>query len=429
MPLRIPRLIIAVLLAATLVALLPPPHASAVTPIYFPQTGHALGAHFTLAWRERGGVALLGYPLSEEFVEDGRITQYFERAVLHYFPEYARTPYAVQGRQLGRDLTQGRDGEAAFAPVGGATGGRDYFAATGHTLGGPFGRAWRDGGGLLVFGYPLSEEFVEVNAADGQPYLTQYFERARFEYHPAAAGTSGEVTFGLLGNQRAATLGLFASTPFAPIAAPPAAARTITRFATSEPVIVLTFDAGADRGYTAEILDTLAAKGVRASFGLTGLWSQAHPDLVARIGAEGHHVINHTYDHRSFTGLSDGRGGLTPEQRVAEVEQTDTILAPLLGRSSRPWFRPPYGEYDEAALSQLAAAGYSYNLLWTIDTQGWNGASVQAILDRTFSGAVPGAIVLLHVGSDSRDGPALAGMIDGLRARGYRFATAAEMVE
>jgi peptidoglycan/xylan/chitin deacetylase (PgdA/CDA1 family) len=112
---------------------------------------------------------------------------------------------------------------------------------------------------------------------------------------------------------------------------------------------------------------------------------------------------------------------------VAEVEQADAIIAPLLRRSSRPWFRPPYGEYDDAALAQLAAAGYSYNLMWTIDTQGWNGASVQAILDRTFSAAAPGAIVLLHVGSDSRDGPALAAMIDGLRARGYRFATAAEL--
>lgn len=423
------RFLIALLLAASVAALVPPQSSGAVTPIYFPQTGHTLGAHFTLAWRERGGVALLGYPLSKEFEEEGRVTQYFERAVLQYFPENARTPYAVQGQQLGRELTRGRESEAAFAPLAGAAVGRDFFPETGHSLGGAFGRVWRSGGGLLTFGYPLSEEFVETNPADGKPYLTQYFERMRFEYHPEAAGTDGEVTFGLLGGQRAASLGLLATAPFAPLAAPPTAARTIARFPTTEPIMVLTFDAGSDRGYAAQILDILAEKGVKGSFGLTGLWAQANPDLGARIGAEGHHVINHTYDHRSFTGVSDGRGGLTPEQRVAEVEQTDAILTPLLGRSSRPWFRPPYGEYDDPALAQLAAVGYSYNLLWTIDTQGWNGASVQAILDRTFGGAAPGAIVLMHVGSDSRDGPALAAMIDGLRARGYRFATAAELAE
>ncbi|CAA9581452.1 MAG: hypothetical protein AVDCRST_MAG18-3192 [uncultured Thermomicrobiales bacterium] len=429
LPRRPARLLAAILLAVVAVTLAPPTVSGAVTPVYFPQTGHNLGAHFTLAWRERGGVDLLGYPLSEEFDEGGRVTQYFERAVLQYLPEYARTPYAVQGLQLGRELTVGREGEPPFARLPDAPGDRAYFPETGHTLGGVFGRAWREGGGLLVFGYPLSEEFTETNPADGKSYLTQYFERARFEHHPEAAGTVSEVTLGLLGGQRAASLGLLPTAPFAPIAAPSTVARTIARFATTEAVMVLSFDAGADRGYTAQILDTLAAQDVKASFGLTGIWARANPDLVYRIGAEGHHVVNHTLDHRSFTGLSDGRGGLSPEERVAEVEQADAIIAPLLGRSSRPWFRPPYGEYDDAALAQLAAAGYSYNLMWTIDTQGWNGASVQAILDRTFSAAAPGAIVLLHVGSDSRDGPALAAMIDGLRARGYRFATAAELAE
>ena len=422
------RLLLAFLLLFCGLTLLPPAVAGAVAPIYFPQTGHTLGAHFTLAWRERGGVERFGYPLSEEFEEGGRVTQYFERATLQYFSENARTPYAVQGLQLGRDLIVGRAAEAPFLPVGGAMGERAFFPETGHTLGGAFRRAWRAGGGLLVFGYPLSEEFVEVNLADGKPYVTQYFERTRFELHPEAIGTVGEVTIGLLGLQRATTLGLLGTAPFAAVAAPPATAQTITRFATTEPIMVLSFDAGSDRGYTAQILDTLAGKGVKGSFGLTGNWARANPDLVYRIGAEGHHVINHTLDHRSFTGLSDRRGGLSPDERVAEVEQADAILAPLLGYSTRPWFRPPYGEYDAAGLAQLAAVGYSYNVMWTIDTRGWNGASVQAIHDRTFSAAAPGAIVLLHVGSDSRDGPALGAMIDGLQARGYRFATVAEMV-
>lgn len=103
---------------------------------------------------------------------------------------------------------------------------------------------------------------------------------------------------------------------------------------------------------------------------------------------------------------------------------TALIVAP----PARPWFRPPYGDYDAALAGQLAAAGYRYNPLWTIDTQGWNGTSTQAILDRTFAGAASGAIVLMHVGAGSRDAEALGPLIDGLRARGYRFATAAAMV-
>src|SRR5207248_401795 len=65
--------------------------ARAFTPIYFPQTGHALGYHFKVYWQSRGALRAFGYPLSEEFTEDGRATQYFERAVFQYFPEYAGT--------------------------------------------------------------------------------------------------------------------------------------------------------------------------------------------------------------------------------------------------------------------------------------------------------------------------------------------------
>ena len=35
-----------------------------------------------------------------------------------------------------------------------------------------------------MFGYPISEEFTEVNQADGRTYTVQYFERNRFEWHP-----------------------------------------------------------------------------------------------------------------------------------------------------------------------------------------------------------------------------------------------------
>jgi len=334
----------------------------------------------------------------------------------------------VQGLQLGRELTVGREAEAPFRALPGTAADRAFFPETGHTLGGGFRDYWTASGGLSVLGYPLSEEFVETNPADGRSYPTQYFERGRLEYHADAAGTPGAVTLGLLGAQRATARGLLGAAPFATTPAPPVAAQTISRFATSEPIVVLTFDAGADRGNAAQILDTLAAKDVKASFGLTGLWARDNPDLVRRIGAEGHHVINHTLDHRSFTGLSDGHGGLGADARIAELEQADAIFAPLLGFSARPWFRPPYGEYDAAVPGQLAAAGYRYNLLWTIDTAGWNGASTGTILDRTFAGAAPGAIVLMHVGAGSRDAEALGPMIDGLRARGYRFATAAEMV-
>jgi hypothetical protein len=78
---------------------------------------------------------------------------------------------------------------------------RLYFAETGHSLAYAFRRYWESQGGLERFGFPLTEEFRELNPDDGAVYTVQYFERARLEYHPAERGTSYEVQAGLLGRQ------------------------------------------------------------------------------------------------------------------------------------------------------------------------------------------------------------------------------------
>ncbi|NJP05076.1 MAG: hypothetical protein HC837_05330 [Chloroflexaceae bacterium] len=52
-----------------------------------------------------------------------------------------------------------------------------YFDETGHYLRGTFRDYWNEYGGLEMFGYPVTEEFVRNS--DGR--IVQYFERARFE--------------------------------------------------------------------------------------------------------------------------------------------------------------------------------------------------------------------------------------------------------
>ena len=108
--------------------------------------------------------------------------QYFERNRFEYHPEYIGTPYEVLLGRLGATLTEGR-WFPTIAPFPN-TPTRIYFPETRHSLQGGFLEIWRSRGGLAQFGYPLSEEFPEVNPQDGQTYTVQYYERARFEYHP-----------------------------------------------------------------------------------------------------------------------------------------------------------------------------------------------------------------------------------------------------
>ncbi len=164
--------------------------------VYFPQTRHSLGGDFLRYWQSHGALSIFGYPLSEPFTERGYTVQYFERNRFELHPEN-QPPYNVLLGRLGADTIAGR----TFAPVSPFESGPDhrFFPETGHSANFAFLGYWNRNGGLVQFGYPLSEEIREVNLSDGKEYTVQYFERARFEYHPEYKGTRSEVLLGLLG--------------------------------------------------------------------------------------------------------------------------------------------------------------------------------------------------------------------------------------
>jgi hypothetical protein len=174
---------------------------------YFEPVGHTLRGGFRDYWQQHGDLPQFGYPLTEEFTEisptDGKpyVTQYFERARFEYHPEN-RPPYDVLLGLLGRTITQGRQNEQPFRPrpPNPGKGGPLYFPQTGHFMDPVFTDYWRLYGGLPVYGYPISEAFMEVSPTDGKPYLVQYFERNRLEYHPELPA-SYRVSLGLLGVQ------------------------------------------------------------------------------------------------------------------------------------------------------------------------------------------------------------------------------------
>jgi hypothetical protein len=58
------------------------------------------------------------------------------------------------------------------------------FPETGKTVSGRFLDYWLNDGGLTQYGYPITDEFQERSALDGNVYNVQYFERAVFEAHP-----------------------------------------------------------------------------------------------------------------------------------------------------------------------------------------------------------------------------------------------------
>lgn len=81
------------------------------TTIVFPETGYRIGGAFRDFWEARGGLAIFGYPLTNELMEEGRTTQYFERAVFQWHPENS-DPHKVLLRRLGAEALERVMGDA-----------------------------------------------------------------------------------------------------------------------------------------------------------------------------------------------------------------------------------------------------------------------------------------------------------------------------
>jgi len=171
---------------------------------YFPQTGYVVGYAFLTFWNTNGGATIFGYPLTNEVVDPASqlTVQYFERSRFEYHPEADGTPQLVQLTNVGRIITAGRT-DPAFPPQPLVPAGADrsYYVQTQHSIGGQFKKFFDQNGGVFVFGYPISEETIEPNPTDGVAYTVQWFERARFEFHPEFNDTPNAIELGQLGRQ------------------------------------------------------------------------------------------------------------------------------------------------------------------------------------------------------------------------------------
>jgi hypothetical protein len=169
---------------------------------YFAETQHNMCGDFAKYWNAFGGLAVYGFPITEPFQENGLTVQYFERARFEAHPGTDDAKFNVLLGLVGNETVVGHDGEIPFPPVE-AKNSADctYYAATGHNLCAGFQAYWEKYGGLAVYGYPISEEQQETNLDTGQTYTVQYFQRARFEWHPGEWPERFDVELGRLGAQ------------------------------------------------------------------------------------------------------------------------------------------------------------------------------------------------------------------------------------
>ncbi len=167
----------------------------------FPETGKCVSGRFLQYWQQNGGLPVFGYPLTNEQQENGQTVQYFERQRFELHPEN-QAPYDVLLGRLGVEVLQQRGIDWFTQPkAGGPAAGCYYFSETQHNVcnqqnGVGFLNYWVTHGldfdgnssknyseSLALFGFPVTEPYQYTDSA-GQTYQVQWFERARFEWHP-----------------------------------------------------------------------------------------------------------------------------------------------------------------------------------------------------------------------------------------------------
>lgn len=170
--------------------------------VYFAETGHTLDRLFLDQWRNNGGQATYGLPITAEITQpNGHIIQYLQYARFEYWPEGDANGNTMVVSKIGQELrptlmqrsvigstaaaqsSQPSKQDAlirAWLPVSADaanTNGNEYYVeATKHTIKNGFLNYWWNSGDVNFLGNPLTEEYI----LDGTTY--QVFERGQLSW-------------------------------------------------------------------------------------------------------------------------------------------------------------------------------------------------------------------------------------------------------
>ena len=186
---------------------------------------------------------------------------------------------------------------------------------------------------------------------------------------------------------------------------------------TNEKIMYLTFDNGYEyQNLTADILDTLKEKNVKAAFFVTLSYAKSNKSLVRRMIDEGHIVGNHSTTHPVFPDI-------TRTKMAEEIAQLDEYLINNFSYSSS-YFRFPTGAYSECSLELVTSLGYK-SIFWSLAHADWDTSAQkgeQYAYETVTSRFHSGAVILLHAVS-SDNASALGRIIDTAKNQGYTFKT------
>ena len=188
--------------------------------------------------------------------------------------------------------------------------------------------------------------------------------------------------------------------------AAPASKAGPTALAACNGYVALTYDDGPNAQYTRALISALRSVGARATFFDLGSRVQQQPYITREAAQAGMWIGNHSWSHPYLTNL--GAAAV-----AKELGDTQNAIRNATGQTPT-LFRPPYGATNYTVQNEARKLGLT-QVIWSVDTQDYNGASTDAIV-RSATSANAGGIVLMHA-SYQNTVNAVPRIVQGLAAK------------
>ena len=146
-------------------------------------------------------------------------------------------------------------------------------------------------------------------------------------------------------------------------------------------LIAITFDDGPG-AYTAQLLDELAARDVKATFFVSGYRAANYPETLKRMVSEGHQLASHTQNHENLNTLSAAK-------IADEISRTQDYIT-AAGGDNPAYIRPPYGNANKTVRAQAP----SPLINWSVDPEDWKYHNADTVCSNILAGSYDGAITI-----------------------------------
>lgn len=125
-------------------------------------------------------------------------------------------------------------------------------------------------------------------------------------------------------------------------------------------LVAITLDDGVDSSVVGAYAQLAHDTGIRLTMFVNGVyasWTDNRGLLMPMVESGQVQLGNHTWRHRDLTKLS-------PPDIADELRHNDQFLKDTFGVDATPYFRPPYGAYDDLVTKVATDLGYTATTLW-----------------------------------------------------------------